>query len=456
MDWEEFRINAHKAIDDICDYYKMLETQNLQSKVEPGYLRSLLPNHAPNAPESFESVRQDLFKHILPGITHWQHPSFFAYYPSNSSPPAMLAEMYSNMFNCIGFNWACSPAYTELETITLDWLCKALKLDNQFLSSGKGCGIIQGSASEALLVALLSARKEKLQDHKLETLVFYCSDQTHSSARKASNIALTTLHVVKTNGTGVMEESALENAIDEDIKKGLVPCFCVGTYGTTTSGAVDEIERIGKLCQKYKMWFHIDAAYAGAFLIHDNFHCPTEDADSFNMNTHKMMLTNFDCSPLWVKDRSKVVDALSISAPYYRNKQSENGLVTDYRDLQLPLGRRFRALKLWFVLRIYGIKNIQLHIQKHLEFSDYIENCVLANPNLKLLSRNFALVTFAHADSNKTQKLHEIINSHNVLTTMSNLHGNEILRFVPGSLQTEQSHVEQFWQIVEKGISQIN
>lgn len=449
MDWSHFRKHAHQVIDDICDYYEQLEKYKVQSDVEPGYLRQRLPNNMSQEPESFEQVRQDLFNHILPGITHWQHPSFFAYYPANSSPVAMLGELYSNMFNCIGFNWTCSPAYTELETIVLDWLCKALKLDDAFLSNGKGCGIIQGTASEALLVALLSARKRHLQSHSIDKLVMYCSDQTHSSAKKAANVALMRLHVVSTGIDGKMTALALQEAIQEDLSCGLCPCFCVATYGTTTSGAVDEIEDIGKVCEENGMWYHVDAAYAGAFLMHEDFYCPTSNVDSFNMNTHKMMLTNFDCSPLYVRDRSYLVDALSISAPYYRNKASENGLVTDYRDMQLPLGRRFRSLKLWFVMRIYGKQHVVAHLNKHLEFAKYVEATVNGMDGLECFDRQFALVTFCCETNEKTKALHERLNRHNVYTTLSTLHDKEIIRFVSGSLQTQWKHVHEFCKILK-------
>ena len=456
MDWNAFRQQAHTAIDDICDYYLSLEKHQVLSKVEPGYLQKLLPREAPVESESFDQVRKDVFKFIMPGITHWQHPSFFAYYPSNSSPAGILAELYSNMFNCIGFNWACSPAYTELETIVLDWLCKALKLSPDFLSSGKGCGVIQGSASEALLTCLLGARKYQLQKgHSIDKLVFYCSDQTHTSGQKASNIALTKLRVIETNTKGQMTATALEEAILQDIDAGLVPCFCVGTFGTTTSGAIDDLDGLGVICEKYDIWYHIDAAYAGSFLVLDSFECPTDKADSFNMNTHKFLLTNFDCSPLFLKDRSKVVDALSISAPYYRNKQSESGLVTDFRDLQIPLGRRFRSLKLWFVMRLYGITKIQAHVQTHLDFAKYIEAKVIEEPKLELaVARNFALVTFKHVEG-KTKELYNLIIKENVYLTMSHFNGEDIIRFVPGTLQTKKLHVEAFWEIVKRSINTV-
>eukprot|EP00835_Amoeboradix_gromovi_P006310 NODE_720_length_4814_cov_0.354613.p1 type:complete len:459 gc:universal NODE_720_length_4814_cov_0.354613:3295-4671(+) len=458
MDWSAFRHYAHTVVDDVCDYYLSLEERNVQSEVKPGYLKQHIPTEAPVLGEPFEAIRNDVFKHIMPGITHWQHPSFFAFYPSNSSPAAFLGEMYSNMFNCIGFNWSCSPAYTELETIVLDWLAQALRLDAGFLSYGKGCGIIQGSASEALLTALLGARKISLDNgNGIDKLVFYCSDQTHSCGVKASKIALMQTRIIKTNDKGQMMAEALQLAVIQDIESGLVPCFCVGTFGSTTSGIVDDLVNIGSICKKYKIWYHIDAAYAGAFLIDSNFQCPTDLADSFNMNTHKMMLTNFDCSPLWVKDRSKLVDALSISAPYFRNRASEQGFVTDFRDLQIPLGRRFRSLKLWFVMRIYGTEGIQAHLNKHLEFARYIRQKVEKEDRLVVHDFNFGLVSFScKAGSESTRNLYNLIIKENTYLSMSQVHGKEVIRFVSGSLQTEKSHVKEFWKILELSLNKLD
>ena len=456
MNWELFRTHAHQVIDDICDYYTQLETRPVKSTVTPGYLQKLLPFQAPQVGESFAAVRDDLFKHIMPGISHWQHPSFFAFYPSNSSPAGMLAEMYSNMFNCVGFNWMCSPAYTELETIVLDWLCKALKLSTDFLSNGKGCGVIQGTASEAVLVAMLAARKMKLdQGIPLSKLCFYCSDQTHACCKKASTIGLAQLRVVKTDQYGSLQHHELEMAIAKDIEQGFVPFFVVGTYGTTTSGAIDDIEGIGRICEKYDIWFHIDAAYAGSFLLLDEFYCPTDKCESFNMNCHKFMLVNFDCSPLWIKDRSKVIDTLSVAAPYYRNVNSEKGLVTDFRDLQLPLGRRFRSLKLWFVMRLYGIEKLQEHVLTHLNYAIQIENKIKSEPQLQLIKRDFALVTFTHVDESKTRALYDLIQSENVYITCSKLNDKEILRFVSGSPLTLQKHVNDFWAVVRDKVNMV-
>lgn len=313
---------------------------------------------------------KDVEKFIVPGITHWQHPSFFAYFPANMSFPSLIGDMMGAMFNIIGFSWITSPACTELETIVLEWLRKALELPESFSSSGKGGGVIQQTASEATLVALLASKSRFIKNgKKLEELVFYYSDQAHSSVQKACMIAgidEKNQRKIESNELFQLCPKNLEEQIEKDLKNGLSPCFLVATVGTTSSCAVDDLKVLGKICQKYNIWMHIDSAYAGASMILPELrhHLDgVEYAYSFNFNPHKWMLTNFDCSTMWIQDRSLLIDAFDINPEYLRNKASESGLVIDYRNWQIPLGRRFRSLKLWFVLRTYGIEGIQEYIR---------------------------------------------------------------------------------------------
>ncbi|CAN6688685.1 unnamed protein product [Malus baccata var. baccata] len=354
MDAEQLRENAHKMVDFIADYYKTIEDFPVLSQVQPGYLRDLLPDSAPTRPESLQQVFDDIQAKILPGVTHWQSPNFFGYYPSNSSVAGFLGEMLSAGLNIVGFSWITSPAATELEMIVLDWFAKMLKLPEEFLSAGQGGGVIQGTASEAVLVVLLAARDRILRAEgkkALEKLVVYASDQTHSALQKACQIGgihPENCRVLSTDSSTnyALSPNVLNEAISNDIAGGLVPFFLCATVGTTSSTAVDPLLELGKITKSNGMWFHVDAAYAGSACI-----CPeyrhhidgVEEADSFNMNAHKWFLTNFDCSLLWIKDRNALVQALSTNPEFLKNKASQANLVVDYKDWQIPLGRRFRC-----------------------------------------------------------------------------------------------------------------
>ncbi|KAJ9697060.1 hypothetical protein PVL29_009011 [Vitis rotundifolia] len=363
MDAEQLRENGHKMVDFIADYYKSIENFPVLSQVEPGYLRELLPDSAPHQPESLQQVFDDLQAKILPGVTHWQSPNFFAYYPSNSSTAGFLGEMLSAGLNIVGFSWITSPAATELEMIVLDWLAKMLNLPDDFLSAGNGGGVIQGTASEAVLVVLLAARDRVLRTvgkTALEKLVVYGSDQTHSALQKACQIGgihPENCRLLKADSsTGyALSPDLLSEAVSHDIANGLIPFFlCANSNG---------------------IWFHVDAAYAGSACV-----CPeyrhyidgVEEADSFNMNAHKWFLTNFDCSVLWVK-------------------ASDANMVVDYKDWQVPLGRRFRSLKLWMVLRLYGVEKLQHYIRNHIELAKRFEELVAQDPRFEALSGKYTL-----------------------------------------------------------------
>ncbi|ONH93123.1 hypothetical protein PRUPE_8G214500 [Prunus persica] len=355
MDAEQLRENAHKMVDFIADYYKTIENFPVLSQVQPGYLRELLPDSAPTHPEPLQHIFDDIQAKILPGVTHWQSPNFFGYYPSNSSIAGFLGEMMSAGLNIVGFSWITSPAATELEMIVLDWFGKMLKLPEEFLSAGKGGGVIQGTASEAVLVVLLAARDKILRrvgKNSLEKLVVYASDQTHSALQKACQIGgihPENCRLLRTDSSTnyALSPNVLNEAISNDVTSGLIPFFLCATVGTTSSTAVDPLLELGKIAKSNDMWFHVDAAYAGSACI-----CPeyrhyidgVEEADSFNTNAHKWFLTNFDCSVLWIKDRNALIQALSTNPEFLKNKASQANLVVDYKDWQIPLGRRFRLL----------------------------------------------------------------------------------------------------------------
>ncbi|CAL9076325.1 unnamed protein product [Musa textilis] len=471
MDAEQLREYGHRMVDFIADYYKSIESFPVLSQVKPGYLTELLPESAPNDPECLQDIFDDILQKIIPGITHWQSPDYFAYFPSNSSTAGFLGEMLSAGLNIVGFSWVTSPAATELEVIVLDWLAKMLKLPNQFLSTGKGGGVIQGTASEAILVVLLAARDKilrKVGKKSLEKLVVYASDQTHSALQKACQIAgifPENLRVLKTDLTSnyALSLEVVSEAISSDLSAGLIPFFICATVGTTSSAAVDPISELGKLAKAFNMWFHIDAAYAGSACI-----CPeyrhyidgVEEADSFGMNAHKWFLTNFDCSVLWVQDRSDLIQSLSTNPEYLKNKASQENAVVDFKDWQIPLGRRFRSLKLWLVLRLYGVANLQSYIRNHIRLAEQFEQLITSDSRFEVVApRTFSLVCFRLIpppnDQDNGYKLnHGLLDAVNssgkIFLSHTVLSGNFILRFAVGAPLTEDRHIKTAWQVLRE------
>ncbi|KAF7032107.1 hypothetical protein CFC21_043321 [Triticum aestivum] len=440
MDAEQLRECGHRMVDFIADYYKSIETFSVLSQVQPGYLNELLPDSAPNRPDTLDALFDDIREKIVPGVTHWQSPNYFAYYPSNSSTAGFLGEMLIAAFNIVGFSWITSPAATELEVIVLDWFAKMLKLPSKFLSSAVGGGVIQGSASEAVLVVLLAARDRTLEMHgkkSLEKLVVYASDQTHSALQKACQIA------------GIFPENFRVVKADYSNSYAVAP----EAVGTTSSSAVDPLHKLGKIAQAHDMWFHIDAAYAGSA------------SDSFNMNAHKWFLTNFDCSLLWVKDKSYLIEALSTNPEYLKNKASQENSVVDFKDWQIPLGRRFRSLKLWMVLRLYGVENLQSYIRKHIQLAKQFEQLVLSDSRFEVVTpRNFSLVCFrllppTSEDDNGRNLNYSLMDACNssgkIFISHTVLSGKFVLRFAVGAPLTEEKHVDAAWKLLQDEASKI-
>ncbi|KAG0553831.1 hypothetical protein M758_12G044200 [Ceratodon purpureus] len=483
FDAEEFRKHAHRMVDFIADYHRDIETFPVRSQVEPGYLKKLLPESAPDEPEALEDILNDVQSKIVPGITHWQSPNFFGYYPSNDSTAGFLGDMLSGGFGIVGFSWIASPAATELEMIVLDWLGKLLQLPNEFLSSGKGGGVIQGTASEAVLVVMLAARKravEKLTKDQgisefeaLGKLVAYTSDQAHSCVNKASQIAgisLENLRLIPTDASTnySISPEILAKTVAADVRGGLVPFFLCGVVGSTSSAAVDPLSELGDICKEYGMWFHVDAAYAGNACI-----CPeyrphlngVEKADSLNMNPHKWLLTNFDCSTLWVKDPTLLVAALSTNPVFLRNKQSDNNLVVDYKDWQIPLGRRFRSLKLWMVMRMYGSTGLRAYIRNHCNIAKHFEELLRTDSRFEIMApRSFSLICFRLRpranDPDKgyslNAKLVEALNSDgNILITHTVLGGLYTIRLAIGGVHTKLQHVDAAWEVIKSQASNL-
>lgn len=417
MTSDQFTIAAHSAVSDISSYYDELHSRQVVPSIEPGYLRKLLPTSAPQVSESWDDIRSDIESKIMPGITHWQSPNFMAFFPASSTYPGILGEMWSAALTAPAFNWLCSPAVTELETIVLDWLAQMLALPEAFHSHGTGGGVIQGSASEAIVTVMVAAREryirnildreaitdeEEKEDRACELrgrLVALGSNQAHSSTQKAANIAGTrfrSIQVSRENNLALTGKE-LREKIDILRAKGLEPYYLTVTLGTTNTCAVDDFESIAAVKKDYPdLWIHVDAAYAGAALVCEEYQHLTKSMatfDSFDMNMHKWLLTNFDASCLFVQNRKHLTDALSITPAYLRNAFSDKGLVTDYRDWQIPLGRRFRALKIWFVIRTWGVEGLKTHIRHHIKLGELFVSLVKSRSDLFsiLVPPSFAL-----------------------------------------------------------------
>ncbi|XP_022239200.1 aromatic-L-amino-acid decarboxylase-like isoform X2 [Limulus polyphemus] len=346
MEAEEFRRYGKQMVDFIADYISNIRERRVLPDVYPGYIRNLIPDHAPVEGESWEEVFKDIERVIMPGMTHWHSPHFHAFYPAANSFPALCADMLSGGLGCIGFTWASSPACTELEMVMLDWLGKMLHLPEEFLfcSKGPGGGVIQGTASEATLVALVSARNKVMSTSKtnvkddvpMEKLICYASDQAHSSVEKAAMLGGLKFRSLPVDDALSLRGDILRAAILEDRAKGKIPFLVVGTLGTTNSCAFDNIKELGKVCSEEHLWFHIDAAYAGSAFICSEFRHlldGVENADSFSMNPHKWLLVNFDCSTMWIKNRHDIVEAFSVNPLYL--KHDKEGQIPDYRHVDL-------------------------------------------------------------------------------------------------------------------------
>ncbi len=461
---EEFRKHGRAVVDWIADYYERIESFPVLAQVAPGHIRAALPPAAPARGEPFEKILGDIEKVILPGITHWQSPNFFAYFPANASGPAILGDLLSAGLGVQGMLWATSPACTELETQVLDWLVTMLGLPEKFLSTGAGGGVIQDTASSASLCALLAAREgaTKFASNRRGCdgrLVAYTSSQAHSSIEKAMKIAGMggdNLRLVEVDETFAMRPEALARRIGEDRRKDLVPCFVCATAGTTSSNALDPVPAIGSICREEGLWFHVDAAMSGSAAL-----CPEyryiqaglELADSYTFNPHKWMFTNFDCNCFYVADRKALIETLSVLPEYLRNKASESGAVFDYRDWHIPLGRRFRALKLWFVIRHYGVEGLQHHIRQHVALAQRFAEWVRSDERFELAApAPLNLVCFRHKGGERVnQSLMDRLNrGGDLYLTHTRLDDKLTLRFCVGQTNTAERHVERAWQRIQK------
>ncbi|KAK4134384.1 PLP-dependent transferase [Trichocladium antarcticum] len=492
MDSREFKDAAAATIDDIVSYFDNIGERNVVATVEPGYLRKLLPSAAPVEGEPWAAIRHDVEAKIMPGMTHWNHPGFHAFFPCATSYPSILGELYSSALSTAAFNWICSPAVTELETIVLDWLAQLLGLPACYLSTGptRGGGVIQGSASEAVLTAMVAARDKYLREtipadgdtdadadaredavmRKRSRMVALATTATHSSVRKAALILGCRFRAIRVRAEDgyALTREGLAAELAACRAQGLEPFFLAVTLGTTDTCAVDDFAGVAQALEEQhaapgapgEVWVHVDAAYAGAALV-----CPeVQEATriglvgrfhSFDMNMHKWLLVNFDASCFFVRDRDWLIQALSVNQAVYGNKASAGGLVTDYREWQIPLGRRFRSLKIWFVMRSYGVKGLQENIRKTTGLGDEFAEWVRGRPDLFeiVTPPRFALTVFRMAgptadasleDRNAlTKTLYEKANaSGKIWLTSTELDGRFAIRLMTGVRTTEREHVE--------------
>jgi aromatic-L-amino-acid decarboxylase len=466
---DEFRRHGREVVDWIADYYENIEKFPVLAQVSPGEIRESLPENPPQEGEQFEKILSDLSEIILPGITHWQSPNFYAFFPANASGPAILGDLVSSGLGVQGMLWATSPACTELETHVLDWLADMLALPEKFKSSGRGGGVIQDSASGAALCAMLAAREKATgfqsnENGSGQNLIAYSSNQAHSSIEKAAMVAgigRSNLRLIGVDETYAMQPDSLAKQIQQDRINGLIPFFVSATVGTTSSNAIDPISEIGEICSKEGLWLHVDAAMSGTAAVCPEFrfiHQGLEYADSYCFNPHKWMFTNFDCDCFFVADRAALINTLSVLPEYLKNKATQSGAVIDYRDWHIPLGRRFRSLKLWFVIRHYGVRGLQHHIRRHVRLAQEFASWVSASEKFELTApAPLNLVCFRHVDGEESsRRIMESLNqSGKLYLTHTTLNGEFTMRFCIGQTNTEARHVQAAWEKI-KAAAEIN
>jgi aromatic-L-amino-acid decarboxylase len=463
---DEFKKQAYKFVDWIATYYKDIEKYSVKPDVEPYQVYRKLSANPPEKGEPVDMIFEDFKRIILPGMTHWQSPDFYAFFPANSSLPSLLAEMLTAALGAQCMKWDTSPAATELEELVMNWLKKMTGLPDYFH------GVIQDTASTSTLCALLTAR-EKTSNFEINNEGFksagdyrvYCSAEAHSSVDKAVKIAgigERNITRIETDEHFSLKPAVLEDMIRKDLKEGRKPLCVVATLGTTSSTAVDPLQQISDICSNYNIWLHVDAAYAGSALILPEYRhmlAGIEKVDSFVFNPHKWLFTNFDCSAYFVKDREILIRTFRVVPEYL--KSVTGGKVNDYCDWGIQLGRRFRALKLWFVIRNHGVEGLQDKLRKHISLARYFEEEIRGSGSFELTAPvNFNLICFRFKPSNiedneKLNRLNEqllknINESGKIYLSHTKLKGTYTLRMVTGQTNVEKKHVARAWKIIQE------
>lgn len=462
---EEFKKYAYQIVDWIADYYKEIEKYPVKSNVSPREIFDKIPAAAPFSSEDFENILGDFFEIILPGITHWQSPNFFAYFPANTSFPSILAEFLMSGLAVQNMKWETSPAATELEERVMLWLRDMIGLPENFT------GVIQDTASTSTLAAILSAR-ENLSDFEInkqglfdyKKLKVYCSTEAHSSVEKAVKIAgigRKNLVKIPVDDKFAVIPELLEQQIEKDIENGCKPLCVIAALGTTGSTAVDSVKDIGIICKKYNVWLHIDAAFLGTALILPEYKWMIEgieNADSFVFNPHKWMFTNFDCSAYFVKSKEALVRTFEILPEYL--KTLSDSKVNNFCDWGIPLGRRFRALKLWFVIRSFGIKGLQEKLREHISLGKYFADEIVRYGNFEILApviANVICFRYKPAEVNDEQELnrineklmHSLNRTGKLYLTHTKLNGKYTLRMVIAQTNVEKRNVEEALEMIK-------
>lgn len=460
MDELTFKKALKRVGDWVSAYMSDVGEYPVLPDVGPGEIIDQLPSGPPIAAEDVNKILDDFDKIILPGVTHWQHPGFHAYFPANNSYPSILAEVLTAALGVQGMKWVTSPSATELEKVIMKWLQQMLGLPANFE------GVIMDTASLSTLCALLAAREKvtaytiNLNGFQGKVLRVYCSEQAHSSIDKAVRIAgfgLNNLIKIPTDGNFQMKPTVLEEQITKDISKGLIPCCIIGALGTTGSGANDPLEAISSISKRYNVWFHIDAAYSGSALILPEFRALVSGyglADSFVFNPHKWLFTNFDCSAFFVKDKSELIKTFTLVPEYLSTNNPDE---IDYSNWGVQLGRRFRSLKLWFVIRSFGLEGLKDKLRLHIRLGEYFESLVNADPDFEIpVNRQLNIVCFRYVGCNgdlndvnkvlleKINRSGKIFLSHTILNSMF------VIRFVCGQTNVKEMHIDRAWKCIKQ------
>jgi len=465
MDLNEFRKHGHEMVDWMANYFENIENLPVRSTVNPGDIIKMLPAEAPTEAEPFEAIMKDFKNIIMPGITHWQHPGWHGYFTANNSYPSILAEMLTSTLGAQCMSWLTSPAATELEENVMLWLAKMIGLPDNFT------GVIQDTASTATLVSLLTAREKATGMstnsngfYNFRPFTIYCSTEAHSSIERAVKIAgfgKDYLRKIEVDEFYALRTDKLKLAIEKDIKDGFEPLAVVAAIGTTGSTAIDPLDEIGQICKKYNIWLHVDAAWAGTALLLPEMRYMIkgiENVDTFVFNPHKWMFTNFDCTAYFVKDKGALIQTFEILPEYLKTKEGSS--VNNYRDWGIQLGRRFRALKLWFVIRSFGVKGLQEKIKTHIDWANEFAGWIEKTKNFELLAPS-PLATVCFRLKPETGLSEDVLNQLNaqfieainqtgkIFISHTKLNGKFTLRFVVGQTNTEYHHIENAWQIIK-------
>jgi aromatic-L-amino-acid decarboxylase len=465
MPTEDFRKYGYEIVDWIADYFENIEQYPVLSQIEPGSLKKALPKAAPETGEDFNEVLADMDKFILPAVTHWNHPNFHGLFSTSTSSVGVFGEMFAAAFDMKAMLWRTSPASTELEDVVLDWLRQMLGLSKDFE------GIIYDTASVSTMHAIAAAREcanlnirnEGMTGREdMPLLRVYSSEHVHSSIDKACitlGLGTRALRKIECNERFEMRPDALAEAIEEDIEAGFVPLCVIPTIGTTSTSSIDPVDAIADICEKYGIWLHVDTAYAGpAAIIPEKRELfkGWERADSIVVNPHKWLFTPFDLSVLYCRDLSILKDAFSLVPEYL--KTSDESTVKNGMDYGIQLGRRFRALKLWFVIRYFGREGLEGRLREHCRLANLFASWVEASPNFEMMAPvPFALVCFRarpqgvdDLDSLNERIMNEINASGEAYLSHTKLNGKFTLRLSVGSIRVEERHLRKVWELLKE------